>query len=192
MKSVIKSKSVCYILVFAIILFTALLLSGCDKNKVVDLQITSLPTKTTYFAGEYFEIYGLIITAEYADGSFDSIKFADNNDSQNSGYTYDKYKTPLKVDDTCVTFSYGGKTVSVEIDVIKKTLSAPNIENLKYTVTSNSITLGVISNAEYKICCNIINSKSIMKIFDFKRFQLYSQSSSRVFIKRKMQISTLC
>ena len=174
MKSVIKSKSVCYILVFAIILFTALLLSGCDKNKVVDLQITSLPSKTTYFAGEYFEIYGLIITAEYADGSFDSIKFADNNDSQNSGYTYDKYKTPLKVDDTCVTFSYGGKTVSVEIDVIKKTLSAPNIENLKYTVTSNSITLGVISNAEYKINDGVFrDSNSFGGLSPNKEYTIY-------------------
>ena len=151
MKSVVKNKAVCFGLVFIMLILTAVVLAGCGGNKVVNLEVTTLPTKTSYYAGEYFEIYGMILTAEYADGSRDSIMFASNNDSQNDGYTFDKYQKPLTVNDTYVTFSYGGKTAKIDITVTKKSLSAPNIENIKYTVTSNSITLQVISGAEYKI-----------------------------------------
>ena len=93
----------------------------------------------------------MILTAELGDGTKESVIFADNNDANNDGYTYDKYKKPLTVEDTVVTFSYGGKTATQNITVLKRNVQAHTKQEVLYTTSSNSITITSLSGAEYKI-----------------------------------------
>ena len=148
----IKTKSIIsYIAVAMLIVATVVLFAACGGKKVESLQVTTQPTKTTYYVGEYFDSRGMILTAELGDGTKESVIFADNNDANNDGYTYDKYKKPLTVEDTVVTFSYGGKTATQNITVLKRNVQAPTEQEVLYTTSSNSITITSLSGAEYKI-----------------------------------------
>ena len=151
MQNILKNKSIYFVMVAIMFLATMAIFAGCGDKKVANIEVTSNPTKTTYYVGEYFDTSGMVLTAEYKDGTKDSIKFADNNDPNNDGYTYDKYKVQLTQNDTTITFSYGGQSTTLQITVLKKTVLAPKVEDIKYYTTSNSITITSLSGAEYKL-----------------------------------------
>ena len=144
-------KTTKYFITILLVIVTIIFLGACSNKKVTKIEITENPYKTSYYAGEYFDTSGMVLSAYYKDGSKDSIKFADNNDKNNEGYTYDKYKVPLTVNDTIINFYYGNKTISINITVTKKSVLPPKTEDIKYYVTATSITITPLLNAEYKL-----------------------------------------
>ena len=72
---------------------------------VTALTVTTLPVKTDYFNGEAFDPGGMEITATLSDGSEAII----------TDYTLDKQV--LNTSDLSVTVSYGGKNVTVPVNV---------------------------------------------------------------------------
>lgn len=74
---------------------------------MANISITTDPTKTSYLAGESFDPTGMVVTAEYSDGSEAVVE----------NYTYEP-SGALTEEDTEVVVSYGGKTASVSISVV--------------------------------------------------------------------------
>lgn len=85
------------------------------------IEITTEPTKTTYYEGETFDPTGMVVTATYDDGS----------DATVSGYTYST--SPLTLDDEEIEISYTErgitKTTTQEITVIE----APTLTGIEVT-----------------------------------------------------------
>lgn len=74
------------------------------KKLVESLEVTTNPTKLTYYAGDMIDLTGMVITAKYEDGTSEVIT---------------KYKTSTAVaslGDTKFTVSYEGKSVDVTYD----------------------------------------------------------------------------
>ena len=71
------------------------------------LTIEHAPNKTTYFVGDRFERYGMIVKAHYDDGTSNTIDFYFINPS-----------TSLSINDTQVTISFMDKSVTQSITVI--------------------------------------------------------------------------
>ena len=147
----IKTRNGIITLLAGVLLATMVLFAGCGGKDVDNLEVTTQPTKTTYYVGEYFDARGMILVAELKDGSTQSIAFAENNNSSNDGYTYDKYKQPLTTEDTTITFTYKGKTATVNITVLKRNVQAPTVDEIRYSTTSHSITITSLSGAEYRL-----------------------------------------
>jgi hypothetical protein len=81
------------------------------ENKILDsLEIVSVPLKSEYFVGEYFDFLGLSVKANYTNYESGIV----------SGWTYDKTE-PLTLEDGVVTVSYASfgitKTANIEITV---------------------------------------------------------------------------
>ena len=88
-------------------------------KKVVSKELTSIsvataPTKTIYYAGEYFDPTGLVITRNYSDSTSDTYTYAGH--AANFTFTPNT-STELTTDDTSITISYGGKTTTQTITV---------------------------------------------------------------------------
>ena len=79
---------------------------GTVENITVDAQ----PVKLQYTAGEIFDPTGVKLFAAYSEPYVTKTLIPKE-------YTYDLNGVPLKVTDTKVVFSYGGKSVSVPITV---------------------------------------------------------------------------
>ena len=86
--------------------YTATLTISVSEAQLVEIKVTTQPTKTTYKQGEVFDPTGMVVTAVYEDNSEQAI----------TDYTYDK-TGKLGLDDTVITISYAGKTTTVEIVV---------------------------------------------------------------------------
>lgn len=76
---------------------------------VESLVVTAMPTRTQYYVGQPFNKSGLVITANYADGT--SLNVTDV-------VTLDK--TVISEGDTKVTATYGDKSVDIPITVLEK------------------------------------------------------------------------
>ena len=85
------------------------------EKQLKGITITKKPTKTDYETGDLFDPTGMVVTANYDDGSSEEVK----------DYSYPK--TPLTESDTKVTISYKGKTATVDITV-KFVLKCTGIE----------------------------------------------------------------
>jgi len=95
-------------------------LTACDGNNsssltslaavktLESLSITSMPTKTEYVEGEFFDRTGMVVTALYSDSSTSNVKT----------YTVDK-TGELKLTDTTVTVTYQKKTTTLNITITK-------------------------------------------------------------------------
>ena len=77
------------------------------KENITAIQLHTQPTKTTYYAGEYFDPSGMTLTATLASGST-------SDPFHECTWTPDG---PLSVDDTTIQISYGGQTTTVDITV---------------------------------------------------------------------------
>lgn len=138
-------------LVMTLLLATVTVFAGCNDDKVKSISITTDPIKITYLAGEKFDATGMIITVEYKNGKSEAIKFADNNDPSNEGYTYDVYKKNLTIEDTQVVFAYKDKKVTLKITVNKRNVDAPKAEQITYIALNGALTVTPIDGAEYKL-----------------------------------------
>lgn len=152
MKSNFVTKKIGLLCVIMMLLVaTVAVFSGCNDDKVKSISITTDPIKTTYLAGEKFDATGMIITVEYKNGNTEAIKFADNNNPKNDGYTYDLYKKSLTTADTQVTFSFKGKKATLKITVNKRNMDAPKVELITYIALNGALTVTPIDGAEYKL-----------------------------------------
>ena len=75
--------------------------------ELVSLSIDNAPNKTTYFVGDRFERYGMVVKAHYDDGTSNTIDFYFINPSD-----------PLSINDTQITISFMDKSVTQSITVI--------------------------------------------------------------------------
>ena len=77
-----------------------------NSKKLVDIEVTTAPTKVSYTAGESFSPTGMVVTGTYSDGTTSAI----------TGYSY----TPsgaLTTADKVITVTYQGKVASQVITV---------------------------------------------------------------------------
>lgn len=91
---------------------TVQLTISVSEAKLIGIKVISMPTKTEYRSGDYFDPSGMKIGAVYEGDKVEEIQ----------SFTYDK-KSPLTVDDTVVTISYAGFTCEIEITVNAKIVS---------------------------------------------------------------------
>ena len=75
--------------------------------ELASLTIDHSPNKTTYFVGDRFERYGMVVKAHYDDGSSSTIDF----------YMCSPID-PLTINDTQITISFMDKSVTQSITVI--------------------------------------------------------------------------
>lgn len=78
------------------------------------IAVSTAPTKTTYYAGDFFDPTGLVITRNYSDTTSDTYAYAGHAaDFSFSPST----TTALTTENTSVSITYGGKTTSQSITV---------------------------------------------------------------------------
>lgn len=113
------------------------------ENSIESISIKTVPTKTSYFAGEDFDSTGMVVEATYKDGTTETI----------TDYTIQDGKN-LKNGQTLVTISYEGKTVTQSITVKANSVErieikqAPN--KINYVVGQNFNATGMIVEATYE------------------------------------------
>lgn len=83
---------------------------------LASIEVTTDPTKVSYIAGEYFDPTGIEVTAIYNDES--------TEDVTNSVTYTPTVETALTVENTSVTVAYEGKTDTVAITVVARTLES--------------------------------------------------------------------
>lgn len=114
-----------------------------EKNSVVELKITTPPTTTTYKEGYDFDQTGMVVTAYYKDGTNKVVTDYTIEDGSN-----------LKANQTTVTISYGGKTVTQAITVTANPLVEIKISNpptkTTYVVGQSFDKTGMVVIAKYQ------------------------------------------
>lgn len=81
---------------------------------VSSISVSTAPTKTSYNVGDLFDPSGLVITINYSDSTSNTFAYANHEDSFSFSPSL---STPLAVENTSVSISYGGKSVSQSISV---------------------------------------------------------------------------
>lgn len=113
-----------------------------EEVTLSNIEITTPPTKTTYFEGEDFDKTGMVVTANYSDGTSSEITTYNITDGTN-----------LQEGQTSVTITYENQTVTQEI-----TVNANNIESLtivtpptktEYNAGEDFETAGMVVQATY-------------------------------------------
>lgn len=112
------------------------------EKTLTSIEITNLPTKTTYTEGEKFSTAGMKVTAKYSDGTSKEI----------TNYTFSPY-TALKTTDKKIVISYteGKETVQNEVEITVKARSTGN-DNNNHNNTVNVITIrkdNTVADKEY-------------------------------------------
>lgn len=99
---------------------TALSLTACAKqgeSELAGIEITKMPDKTDYVAGETFDDTGMVVTATYKDGATKVV----------TDYTVDK-TTRLKIADKKAVVSYNGFTAEVNITVSQAVVASIEVD----------------------------------------------------------------
>lgn len=144
-----------------------------DPNPIVvtltNIKVTKAPTKTTYTEGEKFDKTGMVVTAEYSDGTSKEI----------TNYTYTPSET-LKATDKKITISYTEgeitKTVQHDITVItdmedkKEDTIEENINNDNTRVEEELPKTGVEDNI-ILFMIGIILMLTIASYFGYKKYK---------------------
>lgn len=101
-----------------------------EEKLLTSIEITTLPTKTTYTEGEKFSTAGMKVTAKYSDGTSKEI----------TNYTFSPY-TALKTTDKKIVISYteGKETVQNEVEITVKAKSIGDSKDDKNTVKVTTI-----------------------------------------------------
>lgn len=124
------------------------------KN-VTDVTVTKLPDKTSYFSGEVFDGSGMIVTATYDDLSTAEV-------------TSYKIEDDLIKDNTKdIKVLYGGKSASVEIDVIP--IEVCGIEILK-APQKTVYNAGEFADPTGMEVFALYNNNTSSRIFDYEYF----------------------
>lgn len=143
-----------------------------DPNPTVvtltNIQVTKAPTKTTYTEGEKFDKTGMVVTAEYSDGTSKEI----------TDYRYTPSEE-LKATDKKITISYteGEITKTVQQDIIvitdkedkKEDTTEENINNDNTTVEEELPKAGIKDNIIFMI--GIILMLTIASYFGYKKYK---------------------
>ena len=100
------------------------------EKTLTSIEITNLPTKTTYTEGEKFSTAGMKVTAKYSDGTSKEI----------TNYTANP-STALKTTDKKIVISYteGKETVQNEVEITVKAKSIGDSKDDKNTVKVTTI-----------------------------------------------------
>jgi hypothetical protein len=77
------------------------------KNDITNVSIKTAPTRTEYYAGESFDPAGMVLLVTYENGEEEDVTV--------SGSSASYKKDALTKEDTQITITYGGKTVTQEI-----------------------------------------------------------------------------
>ena len=139
------------------------------KKKTITLSsitIQTPPTKTIYFVGENFDKTGMVIKANYSDGTSKLITDYTVTDGTN-----------LQEGQQNVTISYGGKQVQQSIEVKKKTVTLTSITiqtpptKTKYFAGENFDVTGMVVKANYNDGTSKVISKSEYSIINGTNLQ---------------------
>lgn len=98
------------------------------------LIIESLPEKTEYLVGEYLDINGLIIQANYQDGGRETTTVSD---SWVSGFD------PFQIGEQTLTITFNGGTVTFKVNVLEEVIVEPETPN---GLTTTQIILIVVAS----------------------------------------------
>lgn len=112
------------------------------------IAVKTIPTKTTYEAGECFDPTGLVVTKTFSDSSTQDFPYSGNS----SSFTFvPSLTTPLTTSDMSVTITVGGKSVSQSITVnAAKTLTSISISGQTTAfVEGDAFSFGGIVTAHY-------------------------------------------
>lgn len=108
-----KNRALSFFAALLLIFSCVFALPACSlpegKRRYKELEITTAPTKTTYFEGETFDPTGMVVSAVYSDGTKEVIDADD--------YNYD-LKRPLTPEDKYVVILYKDKMTDVKINVV--------------------------------------------------------------------------
>ena len=185
------------ILSIFLVCLTATALTACNKESikpVAKLTIVQPPIKTSYIQGERFDPAGLIVNAEFEDGT--------TEENVNFGILPDR---PLQPTDTMVAVTYGDKKVGIDIKVLRRgnqeqysvanTPSDPTspLKGKTYLFLGSSVTLGSGSGQESMAdfiakrndCVSIKKAVSGTTLADInnnsyvKRLETYIESNDR-------------
>jgi len=110
---------------------------GAPSKTLSSIEVTTLPSKTTYSNGETLDFDGLVITARYSDGSSESVAKASCTFSPAEGSTL---STP-GTNTITTSFTFGGKTETCTFDV--------TLESSSITLASIAVTSPPTKNAYY-------------------------------------------
>ena len=112
------------------------------KNELDKIEITKMPTKTIYYAGDSFDSTGMIVKATFKAGNTSIINDYQVENGSN-----------LSNDQTQVSITYGGKTLNIDITVIPIVVQKINIEKnpnkVSYVEGQNFDSEGMIVKAYY-------------------------------------------
>lgn len=111
------------------------------------IELVSLPTKTTYYAGEIFDPAGMVIEATYTNGN-----------KQVIDQTKLQYKTtPLTIDDKTLTITYQDFTVELPI-TIQPNYTVSDYSNLQSVIDS------AVNNSVIRLANGTFNTNIIINI----------------------------
>lgn len=94
--------------------------NGLIDESLKNIEITTSPTKTKYWAGEDFDKSGMVVKANYNDGT--SVVLENSDYSITNG-------TNLQVGQTSVTITFEDKTIEQTIEVVENKLENITITN---------------------------------------------------------------
>ena len=107
---------------------------------ISSISVKTVPTKTAYAVGDYFDATGLVITVTYSDSSTGDIAYDDDPDS----FDFEPFDN-LQTTDTSITITYGGVTCSQYITVSASVTSISASVSKTYivgeTITKTDITV---------------------------------------------------
>ena len=140
--------------------------------EISKIELESLPTKTTYYAGEIFDPTGMVIEATYTNGNKRVIDYSNL-----------QYKTtPLTIDDTILTITYQDFTVELPI-TIQPNYTVSDYSNLQSVIDSavnNSVIRLANGTFNTSIVINIPLSKNLT-ILSLKNTTINSNSNDIIF-----------
>lgn len=138
------------------------------KKDILSIEITKMPNKLKYIEHSLFQPDGIEVTANYNNGKSETVE----------GWEYDK-KGKLQIDDTLVTISYGGKTVSLSIEIEAKVLQSLYIkkspDKLSYFEGEYFDFLGVELYAKYSNA-----QDELVRDWDYDKTSLLTLSDTSV------------
>lgn len=140
--------------------------------EISKIELESLPTKTTYYAGEIFDPTGMVIEATYTNGNKRVIDYSNL-----------QYKTtPLTIDDTILTITYQDFTVELPITIQPNYIVSDysNLQSVIDSAVNNSVIRLANGTFNTSIVINIPLSKNLT-ILSFKNTTINSNSNDIIF-----------
>lgn len=132
--------------------FATVMLSACGDPAVKSVSVSKGCTpKTTYYVGETIDVSDVTLTVTYEDDSTEEISFAEGNDAEKKGFTYDLFGVALTTEHTKVTFTYRDVQVSLPISVVKRDTDAPNAADIVCKGVDGTITIQAPKGTEFSL-----------------------------------------